>query len=298
MVIQTKSRSVISESFSNKTFLKQIVLVFVSVFVFFLLSFSWLHFLEFGNFYFSKLTFFFLIFLSLFLLTLEGLLFEKIFSLFILSLINFFAFSWIFLFLKDFSFFQKNKLASLLFFLSFLLIFLGKILIKKAKNEFLHFSFSKIFSSASFFFVLWLALFFSCSFNLATDSGKFFWLDTTFKFLKLKIKSSDSLEEILLKVYHKPEVVVGVEIFLQKNLPFKIDFSKPISELILTILREKKPWKVFLVFEFLIFFSFYFVFSLISFLVKILGGFLVELLVASGFLKKSYLNATQEVIKI
>jgi len=296
MAIQTKSRSLISESF--KTFLKQVVLISVSASVFFLLSFSWLHFLEFGNFYFSKLSFFLLLFFSLFLLSLEGLLFEKTSSLFFISLLNFFSFSWIFLFLEDFSFYQKNKIFFLLLLLSFLLLFLGEILIKKTKKEFLSFSFSKISSFSLFWFVLFLVLIFDLSFHLALFSEKFFWLDELFNLFNFEFKSSQSLEDLLLKIYHKPEIVLGAEIFLQKNLPFKIDFSKPISELILKILKERKPLKVFLAVEFLIFFFFYVLFSLISFLVKIFGGFLVELLLALGFLKKSYLNRPQEIIKI
>ena len=296
MAIQTKSKSFISESF--KTFLKQVVLVSVSASVFFLLSFSWLHFLEFGNFYFSKLTFFFLLFFSLFLLSLEGLLLEKTSSLFFISLLNFFSFSWIFLFLENFSFYQKNKIFFLLLLLSFLLLFLGEILIRKTKKEFLSFSFSKISSFSLFLFVLFLILIFDLSFHLALFSGKFFWLDELFKFFNFEFKSSQSLEELLLKIYHKPEIVLGAEILLQKNLPFEIDFSKPISELILKILKQRKPLKVFLAIEFLIFFFFYVLFSLISFLVKIFGGFLVEVLLALGFLKKSYLNRPQEIIKI
>ena len=296
MAIQTKSKSFISESF--KTFLKQVILVSVSASVFFLLSFSWLHFLEFGNFYFSKLTFFFLLFFSLFLLSLEGLLFEKTSSLFFISLLNFFSFSWIFLFLENFSFYQKNKIFLLLMLLSFLLLFLGEILIRQTKKEFLSFSFSKISSFSLFLFVLFLILIFDLSFHLALFSGKFFWLDELFKLFNFKFKSSQSLEELLFEIYHKPEIVLGAEILLQKNLPFEIDFSKPISELILKILKQRKPLKVFLAIEFLIFFFFYVLFSLISFLVKIFGGFLVEVLLALGFLKKSYLNRPQEIIKI
>ena len=296
MAIQTKSKSFISESF--KTFLKRVILVSVSASVFFLLSFSWLHFLEFGNFYFSRVTFFFLLFFSLFLLSLEGLLFEKTFSLFFISLINFFSFSWIFLFLENFSFYQKNKIFFLFILFSFLLLFLGKVLIRKTKKEFLSFSFSKISSFSLFWFVLFLVLIFDLSFHLALFSGKFFWLDEFFKLFNFEFKSSQSLEELLFKIYRKPEVVLGAKILLQKNLPFKIDFSKPISELILKILKQRKPLKAFLAIEFLIFFFFYVFFSLISFLVKILGGFLVEILLALGFLKKSYLNRPQEIIKI
>ncbi|MCD6412345.1 hypothetical protein J7K91_01535, partial [bacterium] len=179
-----------------------------------------------------------------------------------------------------------------------LLLFLGEILIKKTKKEFLSFSFSKISSFSLFLFVLFLILIFDLSFHLALFSGKFFWLDELFNLFNFEFESSQSLEDLLLKIYHKPEIVIGAEIFLQKNLPFKVDFSKPISELILKILKQREPLKVFLTIEFLIFFFFYILFSLISFLVKIFGGFLVELLLVLGFLKKSYLNRPQEIIKI
>jgi len=289
----------------EKNFFKKVFLIAISFLFGSLISFSWLQFLNFGDFYFSKVILFLLVYFLLFVLVIEAILFKKKLSLAILSIIDTISLFWLYFLEKIYcvglkNFFSFNR-TFLIEFLSiivvFFLFFLGKISTRRREKLLVNFSFSKISSFGLFCFCLSLVISFVLIFNFYILFGKFLWLDGVFNLLKIDLKSLNTLDELISRFCQDSLMAKNLENYLNEKFSFKIDFNQSISYILFKIFKEKEPFRLFLFFEATILLILFSLFSIIRFLVKIFGGIMMELLFVSGLVKKTYKNVPKEIIE-
>lgn len=289
----------------EKNFFKKVFLIAISFLFGSLISFSWLQFLNFGDFYFSKVILFLLVYFLFFVLVIEAILFKKKLSLAALSIVDTASLFWLYFLEKTYYLGLKNLLSFNRIFLIelssiiavFFLFFLGKISIRRREKLLVNFSFSKISSFGLFCFCLSLVISFALIFNFYILFGKFLWIDGLFNFLKIDLKSLNTFDELVSRFFQDSLMAKSLENYLNEKFSFNINFNQPISQIIFKIFKEKEPFKLFLFFESTILLILLLLFSIVRFLVKIFGGIMMEFLFVSGLIKKTYKNVPKEIIE-